>query len=626
MKQNKLIRFFVCSLVGVLSASFVFADDEPKDSTEEQQKDIIMWNYNLTHTARVRAGMDTSMDFFYMYEPNGQLADYKVNVAEYASPSWSLLYSPKSDYYPFFYGAYKDAIITTDKMPDYTAQCPYSNLIYTQGLNSEQSAKFTHTQNVNKYCNVGFDLNFYKTLGEWENQAIKGQHVTPWISYYGPRFTTTLKYAFNHINRQENGGIAEDSLLTYEKLRRMKHPYASSSLHFQDVEFMQKWNLGRKPKEDSTSLELLQYKNSIGYKLNYNSIKRSYFDQNLDTSFYQSILFDSLQTTDTVLYKNLSNSVFYELQRDLGKSTRFVANVGAGLEYMSTYFHDYTYSIPENFCRSTYYEGKFDLTLPYALSLSHAQKVYFEGEKSGSCEFYTNLLKEFSIKEKTLSIKLSHTNSKLDLQDAYYFNCTNHYAWSRYDLGTEKINDFALNVNSEWGNIEAGVHYYTMKDYVSFDENAVLQKADETGNALTAKIQKTTRFWHILMKNGLIYQDIAVGNQEYPTWATYNSLAFQGAFLRKLIHFGIGAEMLYYPAYKVPTYDGALGEFLPQSNFEYGDFPIVNVFATIKYKPIRLYVKYTSLYALVKEQNYPIAGYPQTNGTISFGISWVFYN
>ena len=137
---------------------------------------------------------------------------------------------------------------------------------------------------------------------------------------------------------------------------------------------------------------------------------------------------------------------------------------------------------------------------------------------------------------------------------------------------------------------------------------------------------KTTRFWHILMRNGLIFQKMTVGTQEYPKWATYNSLAFHGAFLRKLIQVQLGADMLYYPAYNTPTYDAALGTFLPQTEFQYGDFPIMNVFASLKYKPIRLYVKYTDFYSLLKGRNYPIAGYPQTKGSISFGLSWMFYN
>ncbi|MCQ2959405.1 MAG: putative porin [Bacteroidales bacterium] len=620
--MNRL-KIQIILLVSIfLYAGNIFAT-EVKDSLEETKKDIIQWEYNLTHTERYRVDIDTSMDFFYLYEPNGSIADYLVNAAEYGSPAFSILFQPKTD--PFCIGAYNSSVQHAEELPDYTAQRPYSNLFYSQGLNSEQSARFSHIQNVNKYFNLGFNLNFYKTIGEWDNQGLKGQHITPWITYYGPRFSTTFKYAYNHINRQENGGIAVDSLLNYEKLLRMKFPNASSDLRFQTAEFVQKWNLGRRAKEDSASLDLLRYKNAFGYKLNYYSTKRSYTDKYPDTTFYTNVLYDSLATNDSLFDKHVEAIVFVEFQRKI-KDINFVANFGIGSEYCATIFRDYNYSIPEYFDNSQFYEGMFDVSMPKEFFIEHKHRFYFSGENAINWESYTGIKKTFNFSnEENLEVNVSHEYSNSYLEESWNDFESNHYSFHT-ELDAEKKNEFYCNVSSSWGDLEAETHFYLMKNYVFFDANGGVNQSDESGNAFTLKLQKTSRFWHILMKNGLIYQNIAVGVQDYPTWATYNSLAFQGAFLKKLIHFGIGAELLYYPSYNAPTYDPVLGTFLPQSENEYGGFPIVNVFATIKYKPIRLYVKYTSLYALLKEQNYVIAGYPQTNGTLSFGLSWLLYN
>ncbi len=622
MMEKRYLRIIILLLLWLSATDFSVAASDPQDTTKEVKRDIIKWEYNLTKTERYRVDMDTSMDFFYLYEPNGSIADYLVNVAEYASPSFSLLFTPKSD--PFCLRAFENSFVSADDIFDYTAQRPYSNLFYSQGLNSEQSAKFIHTQNVNKYCNLGLDLNFYRNLGEFDNQSIKGQHVTPWIVYYGPRFSTTFKYAFNNVIRRENGGIAEDSLLNYEKLLRMKFPEAESALRYQNVEFVQKWNIGRKPKEDSTSLDLLRYKNALGYKLNYSSVKRFYSDKYPDTSFYANVLYDSVATNDSLFDKYLENSVFVEFQRKI-HNVNVVANFAVGVEYMSTVFHDYNYSIPEYFSNSQFYEGSFDFSFVKNTRVEHRHRFYFSGEDRGCFSLYTKLAKLFNFGEHSLDISAYQDYSSSYLGGTIYDFESNHYSWHN-DFDAEKVHDLNCNVHSSWGNLEADVHYYLMKDFVAFDENCLLQQIPGSGHAFTAKVQKTTRFWHILMNNGLIYQNIETGLQEYPTWATYNSLAFQGAFLKKLIHFGIGAELLYYPSYKTPTYDGVLGEFIPQSTYEYGGFPLVNVFATIKYKPIRLYVKYTNLYALLDEQNFTIAHYPQSNGTVSFGLSWLFYN
>lgn len=627
MKINKYIQIIISFCVVLAQSFYTFAEDEPIDTTEDKSaeaiKEIFKWEYNATHTQRVRADMDTTMDFFYLYEPNGSIADYKVSVAEYASPTFSLQFRPKSGDL-WFLQPYENSIITADDMPDYSAQRPYSELFYSQGLNSEQTAKFTHTQNINKYCNVGFDLKFYKTVGEFDNQTIKGQHVAPWISYYGPRFSTTFKYAFNCIKRGENGGIAEDSLLNYEKLLRMKHPNALAEIRYQNIEFSQKWNLSRKPIIDSTAQGMMSYKNSIGYRMNYYSGKRYFSDKYPDTTFYFNTLYDSLKTNDTIVYKLMNTALFVEMQRKIHK-TIIAMNFGLGCEFESLYYHDYNYSIPETNGPSEFYEGIFDISFPHNWTISHQHRFDFAGNNKGAYQTDTKISKELTIKESTLNFDFFHTYTQYDPNAAYYLYLTNNYTWYN-DFEAEKSNELGGTISSSWGNISADFHYYLLKNYIAFDATGTPQQTNGNGNAFTAKIQKTTRLWHFLLQNGIIFQDVDVANYQYPTWATYNSLAFQGAFFRKLIHFGIGGEVLYYPKYQTPTFDAALGDFIPQNTYEYGGFPIVNAFLTIKYKPIKLYVKYSGLYALLKEQNYPIAGYPQTNGTISFGISWLFYN
>ena len=625
MKMNNVNRKRIILTLACLNAFCVVvnADETPKDSTKAVQKEIYQWSYNATHTKRFRENIDTSQTFFYLHEPNGSIADYLVDVAGYGSPAFSLLYQPRANE-PFSLRAYEHSLVTVHDIPEYTVQRPYSQLYYSGGLNSEQSGRFLHTQNINKYCNVGFNLNFYRNIGEYENQGIVGQHVTPWITYYGPRFTTTFKYAYNNIRRGENGGIAADSLLYNENLLRMKFPKAESSLRYQDAQFVQKWNLGRKPKEDSASLEIPQYKNAIGYRLDYYSVKRNYSDITPDTSFYTNVLYDSTATADTSIYKNMSNALFYEFIRK-NNAVEVVANVAVGLEYQSLMYHDYNYSIPEYLENSKFYQGTFDVSLPWNISASHKHRYVFAGDAKKDFTIATELEKEFSVGEHAISIKAGHKYAHEGSHWSYLNYETNNYAWHN-DFAAENKNDVYAFVSSSYGNVSADIHYYTLKNYVAFDNTGTLSQTSKAGNALTINLKKTTNFKYMVMQNGVLFQDVAIANQEYPNWATYNSVAFRWTMYKKLLHFTFGGELLYYPSYNVPTYDGAIGDFIPQSQYNYGGFPFVNAFATVRYKPVKVFVKYSGLYALLKGENYPIASYPQSNGTISFGLSWLFYN
>lgn len=603
--------------------SNVFADEEPNDTTKEVQKNIYQWNYNLTQTQRVQTEIDTTIDLFYLHEPNGSIADYQVDVAGYASPSFSLIFTPRENE-PYFLQAYEKAFVSTDEMPDYTAQHPYSTLYYSGGLNSEQSGRFLHTQNVNKYLNLGFALNFYKTIGEYDNQAIKGQHITPWISYYGPRFSTTFKYALNNIKREENGGIANDTLLNYEKMVRMKFTNALSFVRYQDIDFVQKWNLGRKPKEDSLSLALLPYKTAVGYRLHFTSAKHYYSDKNPDTAFYNHVYYDSTATNDTTIYKNMTNSVFIEFQRTIS-NVKIAADFDLGTNYQSLTYYDYDYKIPEYFDHSEFYKGTFDVTFPNDFTISHQHQFNFTGCDKGDVSLLTEIAKTFAIRNQSLSVRFNHEFAK---EGAHwmYFDCeTNNNVWHN-DLLSIKSNSIATYVESTFGNLSFEAHYYNLSDYITFDTKGNLLQTSENGNAFTMQLFKKTAYKHFLMTNGVVLQNVSIGEQEYPTFATYHSAQVRFAVFRKLINFSLGGELLYYPKYKAPVYDASLGCFLPQNMYEYGSFPLMNVFATIKYKPIRLFVKYSDLYALIGDLNYPIASYPQSNGTLSFGLSWLFNN
>lgn len=619
----KNISYIVISVVLAVFGTTAFAEENPTDDTTKV-KDVMMWSYNATHTQRTRETIDTTVDYFYLHEPNGSIADFKVDVAGYASPAFSLLLSPLKNE-PFYLSAYESSLITADDMPDYTAQHPYTTLTYTGGLNGEQSGRVLHTQNVNKYLNVGFRMNFYKTVGEFDNQNIKGQHVAPWITYYGPRFSTIFKYSFNHIRREENGGIVADSLLHYEKLLRMKFTNAKSAVRYQNVNFVQKWNLGSKPREDSASLDIPVYKVACGYRLNFESAKRYYSDSRPDTSFYTNVLYDSLKTTDSSTYKVLANSLFFEFSKNFGKA-RFVADFDFGTEYQSLEYFDYNYSIPEYFEHSEYYNGAFDLSFPNDFNISHTHKFFVVGPSKGEFEVNTNIAKCFAIGDHSLSVLLAHSYSKMSQHPLFYDYETNNYVWHN-NFVPERLTDCNLQIASSFGNLSLDAHLYIARNYVYFDNNGNVQNISFCSEdmAFTALLKKKTSYKHFMMTNGLLLQSSSLGEQDYPNVATYNSMEFRCSVLRKLIHFSLGGELLYYPKYNAPVYDAALGTFLPQKQYEYGGFPLVNAYATIKYKPIRLFVKYSGLYALI-EQNYPVASYPQSNGTLSFGLTWLFNN
>jgi len=88
-----------------------------------------------------------------------------------------------------------------------------------------------------------------------------------------------------------------------------------------------------------------------------------------------------------------------------------------------------------------------------------------------------------------------------------------------------------------------------------------------------------------------------------------------------------GIEMLYTSAYKGNAYNPALGMYYLQDKTTIGDYPYFDLFANLKMKHTRFFLKYQHANAgYMGYRYYMVPGYPQNDAAFKFGLSWIFYN
>lgn len=592
-----------------------------KNDSLVRNKEIHIWHYNSFFTSRSKTQVDTMHLRFFDYEPNGNLSSYSSNLGQFASPTFSLRATPADNSVPFWLPTLDNLFYTAESMPVYNVTVPFTLLSYSHGMQKEQQLRFTHTQNVNKDLNVGVYLQYYKTEGEAKfRQQARGSTIAPWVAYNGNRFSTYFRFNYNNLERHENGGAIENEI-SNEKGLTPKIENAQSNIGYNSLLFVQKWNLLPQAILDSSSLEMPHYPLAIGVRFDYKKSDFLYSDMNVKSQNYLNLFHDLLRMLDTALFKIITPMAFVEGEIR-GENQSLQLLVGGGNEYQHNYYRDYDLQFPET--NQNYYFAKG--IARYAskwFDINHEQRYCGNGD-------YTN--------SNSISMKIPlWSDYNLNLQANYDYSFTEPHAfYSRYaantaqwnnDLASESRHYVGGELFSEFGNITLRADYYAIENYIHITADGTVAQNNGAAHATILEAKKTTNLRWLSMQNGVIYQKSTVAGAETPTWATYNSLAVRFKVYRKLIDCLVGGEALYYPKYFAPQFIPSLGVFAPQNEEKMGDFPLVNAFVSIKYKPLRILLKYNGIYSqLAEKRNFQALHYPQQNGIFVFAASWLFYN
>lgn len=600
-----------------------------KNDTVKRTKEIKRYYYNSFFTAREESPVDTMHLRFFEYEPNARLSSYSTNLGQFASPAFSLRAQPTENTIPFWLPAVKDLLYDSEDMPVYNTTVPYTMLTYSGGMHKEQQVRVTHTQNVNKDLNIGLYLQYYKVVGEIPShrQQSRGSNIAPWIAYNGNRFSTYFRFNFNNLERQENGGLTNDDLLRQadsaknNNILSFRMTNAQSTIGYNSMLFVQKWNLMPQPIFDSTSLEMPHYPLAIGVRMDYKKSNFWYTDLSVKPENYPNLFHDSLKMLDTALFKMITPIAFMEGEIRSNKQT-LQALVGVGNEYRYNYYRDYDLQFPEVHDNHPFVIG----TARYvrkSFSFDHEQQYCFNGDYNTTNRIQTSVP---LWKEHNLNVQAEYKYSR-EKPHAYERYASNTVEWNK-SLAPEKRHHIGGELFSEFGNITLRADYYEVENYVHFTAEGTVAQTFDAARAIVLEAKKTTDLRWLSMQNGIIYQKSDISGTQIPAWATYNSVAVRFKFYRKLIDCLVGAEALYYPKYYAPQFIPSLGVYAPQTEKELGDFPIVNAFLTAKYKPIRFMLKYNGLWTIPQlgGRNFLALHYPQQSGILVFSASWLFYN
>ncbi len=600
---------------------------------------IISWKLNpITFDLEAVKGVDTSIYFPHLFTPSQKRLETFTSLGNLGAPLQADHFFNRNRGYDFlfsrFYGVYMPC---TAEQKQFYLRKPLTLISYTSGGGSsigELSIRVIHSQNVNKYLNVGLTYDNFGTKGIYKNQQTKDNFFTFFTSYYKNRVSAQGTISYNRIRNKENGGLKSDFFIQDTTLESAIIPFnlsgASSEIKSKSFSgifgysIINRWVRGRDKKGNNIFIK----KPVFTLKALFDASKQTRIYSDTTTTFYKNYYISKGSTHDSamiLLYQSTILGEFDQLAKLPGlPGLRFWITNTSGKYY---YFKpsDFIFKRNDDKINTTHFGiGIFSYS-PY-LSYSGSLRMYLNGYRAADKELVGQMvISPWKSEEYPyVKVKIEVSDKEPDLFVKNYFS--NHFKW---DNRFEKEKWFMLggSIGADKWRFEAGYNLVRINNYVYFDTLGVPNQA--AGLTITsAFVQKEFKLGHFYSTNRIVWQ--AYDNKKVinlPTFSIFSALFFEYELVKKVLNARIGANVFFRTKFYADAYSPATGQFYNQKIKQIGDYPVIDAFVDFKWKRAVLFFKFDHINQGIPNNEYFSAlHYPLNRRIFKFGVSWIFYD
>ena len=625
--------------------TYVFTD------TIKNQR-MFLWNADTYFNKPVNIDPDTTYNDWFVETPdrkNDVGANY-LGVAGSAMVYNNWFKRPELEVFPFF-EPYLPYSYTTETLPFYNTKTPYTELAYWGTLFSnkkmeETNIRFLHTQNFTPSFNFNF---LYERLGGGGMLAYErtdNRTLAFTGNYLGKRYVAQGGYIFNRIKREENGGVADPSMVLDTLIESKVIPVvlqkADNALKrntlFLTHSYGIPFNFLKKKDDVSDTLNFgdgtMAY---LGHTFDASAYTKKYTDQisqkdKLGREFYHNKFYiNPTESADSMRVFKLENRFFLNLQPWAKEAIVSKVSAGLGHQYLSLYGFNREFFLNGN---SNHSQNNMYMYFGAGGQL----KKYFSWDGTAIYNFAGYYQNDFSIDgSMTFSSypkKMKngiHLTGKIHIgqeRPNYFYNhlYTNHYAWENDFAKTTETRIEAKLEIKDW-NMEAFAGYAMLMNNTYFDSLSVVRQNTDAMSIFTAYLRKDIRLWKLHLDNKILFQ--MSSNEDVvplPTLALDLKYYFQFELVKNVLTAQLGANAIYTSKYYAQGYSPALGVFYNQKVEKIGNNPYIDLFANLQWKRASIFVKYVNM-----AQGWPTNDYfssfryIRSQKVLKLGIHWPFY-
>ncbi len=623
--------------------------EKDKTPTETIPPDVRTWKLKDHFTFSDTIPVDTLSDGYQIFNPVFRETIAANHLGNLGSSYQSMLFDEQQHYYGhLFYNSLLAYIPQPDKLYFFNTKTPYVNVSYHFGgpkRRSEEYISALYTQNITKKTNVGIQYQLSSSMGQYQVQKAENQNFKFWSSYNGDLYNMHMAFIYAKIANQENGGLnipGSNDNFPNEDPEDLAFQFSDASLKLNNLQFFYNHSLSigniNVKGKDSTVTELPV--STVYHTLKFDQGKRNYhINQYPKIPFYNNIYRDSLQTRDSTLYNNISNTFQIKFNEEANSLLKFGLRAYIVNDISLYKFPGNTgwkfdkdgkgipvYQTRDTSLVTSAIGGQIFKNLGKNLWWNAGMKLYFQGYRAGDSEITGSLNSSFRIRKDTAGF---FANGGIYLRQPELFEnqyYSNHIQWSEDFNQVKSIRIHGgFRIPTKRFELSAGANIVT--DHIYWYTDGTPRQSSKVIQILNARLKKHFQLRRVHCVNDAVVQYSSDNDIiPVPLLSLYNSTYYENTLFR-VLHFQVGIDLRYNTAYYAPKYMPATSTFVNQKDVEVGNYPFIDVFANLQLKRARIYVKFDHVNQGYPDDPYYAAyKYPANPRSLKFGVSWNFYD
>jgi len=626
---------------------------------------INTWELKHNYTRFEAIAPDTSLESFHSnYNPVNRSKNLYNSLGIICNALQDVNYFNRPESKTYLFGAaYKPYLFSPDNTVFFNTKVPFTEISYSTSISlvgwKEETASALHTQNMNPFTNIGFQLNLETGSAIYTNDDSHISNFTFFGSHAHGKYSAFGSFHFNDIKLNENGGLANPGVFFADTvIDALNEDMMLSGAHSQyrnvQLFYTHKYNLlERISTSDSLGNVHTSGQNvSLAHQFKLENNLRKFYDEESSGSYsslYDTVYYPLSSILDSAREDLLSN-VFQLIWGD-PYGDRMSARVYAGHELRRYYYvlpqsGSYLFSVDtlsedpvllDSVYRDTVTAGSLkefynDVFLGFHLAGPTGKKWDWniDGKYYLFGYYSTDFNLDFSLRrqlgEKSLlgvdaSYSLEKPNYYIEKYSSAFYRWENNFA----PLLSAQAEGF-IRYDRHGSELRLKVASFT--NLVYWDTLATPQQAQDPVYLLSAMLNQHIKAGGFHSLNRVLLQlpsDIEV--LPLPLVSVFSSNFWEQSLFKGALLAQLGFDLNITTKYYANSYMPATAVFYNQNETLTGAYPFLDLFLNWKMNRTRFFFSWNNVLSGIAGNNYFTTWkYPQKPRYLRFGLVWTFYD
>ncbi len=583
--------------------------------------------------------LDTLQDYFHVFHPVYKDIITATYLGNYGNPALDNNYFNRNYYTSYYFMQSREAyLFSPSELTYYNSKTPYTRLDFSQSenksKNNETRFDVIHSQNISPYWNFTFRTNQEKSDGQYTSQESKNKMVALYTSYNKDNWNVYGGFLSSSVENQENGGLVADSLV----FENRDPEYWGVNLSDSESKFKNtsywlngEYRLGKySDKEDGT--QDFRPLAGILYSFQYDRNKQEFYEEEEDDSFWDNTYYGEDYTKDSIRFNRLSNVVQLKQYENPNKKFTFGKRAYLGYELNKgsmpgTQLNDSVHIRNDISYSNLFIGGGIFREAGKFWTWNFDGKFYLAGRNVGQVQMYGDISKPFTfLNDTTSTITFSGAIENM-VPDYFEDNFrSNHFQWTN-SLDMEQRIMLGANYKMKEKRFEVGVNYAIVNNLIYNDTLGIPNQTGNEISILSAYLDKDFVLQRFHFRTRVLWQKAS--NENYihlPELSAFVSTYYQFT-ISKVMFTQIGIDGRWNTKYYADAYAPSTGLFYLQNETQYGNYPYIDVYASLRLKRTRVFFKWVNVSTNFIDGVYMTTPhYPMNRATFRLGVSWAFYD